>query len=188
MNPRETVSLQMPASDILLGISCVVQGRSATYLSGPITTGKRLFEFERQRILLGQPCAVSDTKVIVLENEKAIFDYARELRSKGVLVIEPASLFVAGWTQRTYYEFWYEVFRRFVNRVVLLDGWEYSVGCANEFFFAHSARIPVETVQGQSMSVEEGRQRVKFAAQEMLSEAKCSDRLSGVATSLLSLV
>lgn len=40
------------------------------------------------------------------------------------------------WKQSDYHSFWTDVIRRFARTVVFADGWQYSAGCALEYFAA----------------------------------------------------
>jgi hypothetical protein len=156
----------------------VLGGKRATYVSGPITTGRAYVEWA---------AAASDDEAIPPSelrkaNEVAIIRHAEKLRLSGRLVIEPASFGVPWWSQLDYHEFWIEVIRQYVCEMVVLDGWEYSLGCVLEFQAAIGAGVPVLDTNNSPVSDTLGRARM-LSALEVL-ESKRSERLLAFAEKL----
>jgi hypothetical protein len=53
------------------------------------------------------------------------------------IAIDPSQLHdIEGWTQQDYRSFWRHVIAEFCHSIVLLDGWELSIGCVSEFAVA----------------------------------------------------
>lgn len=71
-------------------------------------------------------------------------------------MIEPASLEVREWNQKDYHRLWRHLIERHAKAIVFLTGWEYSVGCANEFGHAVRSGLRMETLAGSSLYPEDG--------------------------------
>src|SRR4051812_22795482 len=104
MNP----SLPKLHRAILEAWDCAFAGSRVAYLSGPITTGLRQVE----RIRAGEigPEAKS---AIIRENSRALIETAKKLRAERLeVIVEPASLNVAEWSQSDYLQLWEEFIER----------------------------------------------------------------------------
>lgn len=127
--------------------SLVAGRRRATYVSTPITSGKRWVDWwiTDGRMLQGAEYTRSLRSDVMLPNLQRAGRIVESLRTQleGV-VIDPNVLDVEGWEQDDYLQFWVEVLRLYVARVVLLDGWQYSKGCTIEF--SHAIELGIETV------------------------------------------
>src|SRR5712671_2717078 len=153
---------------ILSAYDCLMRGRTAIYLSGPITTGRVFYEWygrvghslERDSERYRKEFQSSVLRV----NEGVILAAAEMLRKKSAIVIEPTSLRMPNWQQADFHRFWCAVISRFCARLVVLDGWEFSVGCAIEFKHAISSSIPVEGLDGRKISPAEGASAIAAAA------------------------
>lgn len=176
---------------LLQAIKCAAGGKVATYISGPITTGPRFIEWyiSTGHLLENHTNEYQQNrlKYVLSQNESDIFEAAQILRNKvSAPVIEPASLHIPSWTQQDYYLFWTELMRRFVTRVVVLDGWQYSIGCVIEFHHATQFGIQIETVDGESLDEENARQLILNAANDIESKGASFDRLIRMAKRLKS--
>lgn len=157
---------------LLQSIKCAVGGKVATYISGPITTGPRFIEWyiSTGHLLESDANAYQQNKLknVLARNESDIFEAAITIRNKFTApVIEPASLHIPSWTQQDYYLFWTELMRRFVSRVVALDGWQYSIGCVIEFHHAIQCGIQIETVDGVQLNEDNARKCILDAAADI---------------------
>ena len=130
-------------------LASVVADRTAVYVATPITSGRLLLEWYDSRgpgLDLGTSEYRSAHRRCVIEPNLARgADAVRRLRAAlRRVVIEPSAVNLEGWQQADYYVLWATIIRRYADTVVFLDGWEYSEGCAYEFFTAletGSARI-----------------------------------------------
>ncbi|MFZ4856778.1 MAG: hypothetical protein ACOYL3_10315 [Desulfuromonadaceae bacterium] len=157
---------------LLQAIKCATGGKVATYISGPITTGPRFIEWyiSTGYLLENDYKTYQQNKQIsvVNLNESDLFEAAKSLRNNFTgPVIEPASLHISCWKQNDYYLFWTELMRRFVSRVIALDGWQYSIGCVIEFHHAIKCGIQVETVNGELLKEENARKLIIDAAENI---------------------
>lgn len=135
--------------------------RKVAYLSGPITTGIRFIEWWSEtgsRLTLNSK-AYSDglRRQVIGPNENQLKVTAELLRAKGSEpVIEPASLFVGQWSQQDYVNLWERFISDHASRILLMDGWEYSAGCAQEFCHAHLEGVPTSRVDGSPVVARDG--------------------------------
>lgn len=135
--------------------------RKVIYLSGPITTGPRFIRWWSD---VGHGLQASSGEytdglrsAVILPNENDLKATAEVLRADSSdAVIEPASLFVSDWSQKDYLSLWEEFITAHARKILLLDGWEYSAGCATEFCRAHLEGIPTALVDGSSLVARDG--------------------------------
>jgi hypothetical protein len=160
-------------SDVLLQLfNSMLSNSSAIYLSGPITTGPRFFDWyvDKGYKLENDNITYQEDKRrnVLGPNESDIFKTAEALRLRfNQPLIEPASLHIINWTQNDYYCFWTEVMKRFISRMISIDGWQYSIGCVVEYHHAVHFGIPVENIQGDIITPERAYQQIFAAADDI---------------------
>lgn len=185
-----TINLSDKQEHLMQAFLCTVgKLRQATYVSGPITTGLRFIDWY---ISTGHNYLTDSTEYqkyryecVLSGNEADIISAANTLRDKSTSsVIEPASLHIPSWNQQDYHHFWIELMRRFVSRVVVLDGWQYSVGCVIEFQHAIKCGIQVETLDRMLITEIEGRKLIIKAVDDIASRGAAFDMLRQMAQSL----
>ncbi|HEX5709040.1 MAG TPA: hypothetical protein VFX96_17190 [Pyrinomonadaceae bacterium] len=152
-HPREIEAM-------LAVLSSVIDGRDAAYLSAPITSGKRLAEWKgsaggsasEEEYLRGLSCHV------VEPNRAHARDIARRLRGtlEGALIDPTVMPDIDGWGQNDYRHLWAEVIERYASRVVCIDGWNFSNGCAYEFLVAKRRGLPTLDERLTPITVEKG--------------------------------
>ncbi len=131
---------------LLQTFAAVIEGRNAFYVSSPLTSGERAFEWhtknERSREIPAD-FASDFLREVVEPNRNEARRFVRDLRnSLGAVIIDPTALpDIPGWTQADYQVFWGTTIEKYVDRVVFRNGWQYSNGCAYEFYVARSAGI-----------------------------------------------
>ena len=136
-------------------LGSILNGRSATYASGPITSGKRLYElqFARSQGLVGDFTAELQRTVIEpnLQEWKVFMSEVRVRYPDGV--IDPSKMpFLPEWKQLHYYKLWEEVICSYVHIAIFADGWEYSSGCAHEFAIAAQSGALIVNARGEELS------------------------------------
>lgn len=146
--PRRTQSAQREATLLLAALSSCTDRHSATYVAGPITSGRRFLDwYQAQGASLThdrQAYREAHLSAVIRPNILYGASVAATLRQrKERVVIEPFSLTVADWTQADYLHFWSEVIEQLVAEVYLLDGWSASVGSSYECLTALSIGMPV---------------------------------------------
>ncbi|MFC7358890.1 hypothetical protein [Nocardioides astragali] len=121
----------------------------AIYLSTPITTGEKFLLWRRGH---GAELSASDSEYAAELKRQVIDENVRRVRPLHARlsenyperwIIDPTVLEVEGWAQADYHRFWLEVLSRFVERLVVADGWFYSTGCTLEYAFARARHLPV---------------------------------------------
>jgi len=123
--------------DAMLGVlASVIGGHEAWYVSSPLTSGERFNEW----VASGAPKDSLHARVIQPNRDEAA-RFVRDLRrERPVTVVDPLALAdVTGWEQDDYRVFWGKVIEEYVSVVVLRQGWEFSSGCAYEYYVALGA-------------------------------------------------
>lgn len=142
------------------------------YLSGPITTGRRFIDWWRGD---GHALAAGSEEYraalrerVIAPNEDALKLTAELLRARNAQpVIEPASLFVGHWSQTDYLELWERFITDHASRILLMDGWEFSAGCASEFCRAHLDGVPTARIDGTPVVARDGIAAIRRALAEV---------------------
>lgn len=169
--------------------NCIVGDLGTVYVSGPITTGRRFIDW----YILKGFALENDTNIyqfvkyedVLSKNKADIIEVANRLRKTSTApVIEPASLHITTWDQQDYHRFWTETLRRFVSRVVIIDGWQYSIGCVIEFHYAVQCGIEMFSQNGLPLKEKEGGKLVLAAADEIERRGGALDALRHIARSL----
>lgn len=167
----------------------VLDARGAVYCSAPITSGRRHLAWLQG---VGKTLADIDyaddnlrhqheTQVVLPNSSHAQAVVARIRSMSDLPIIDPTSLPPRReWTQSHWRYFWTEVIRMYVSKAIFLDHWEYSNGCALEFFVAKRKGIPTETESGQRITLEMGVEMVKYAIEEIRQQGGSTTFLASV--------
>jgi hypothetical protein len=163
-----TSSLPQPQDAIRKVWRSAFGSRKVAYLSGPITTGLRFIDWwsgAGHRLALDSEAYRSALhEHVIVPNENQLKLAAEFLRAKGSEpVIEPASLFVNAWSQQDYLELWEQFIADHADRILLMEGWEYSAGCASEFCRAHLEGIPTTQIDGSPVVARDGIAAIEHA-------------------------
>jgi hypothetical protein len=151
---------------VLEAWECAFAGSPVAYLSGPITTGIRQVE----RIRAGDS-SKAGKRAIILENSEALIKTAKRLRTeRSLIIVEPASLNVADWSQFDYLQLWEEFIERHARLIIFMPQWEYSIGCATEFARAVMHDVRTETVAGSPITAEDGVALLRAAHQDLIGD------------------
>lgn len=145
-------------------------GGSTVYLSGPITTGSRFLEWYSE---IGSSLQSDQKRYAASLRENVVEPNSREVRETAARlraalhepVLEPASLFVSDWSQRDYLALWARVIERFAARIVMMPGWEFSSGCANELERAFLHGLPVTALDGTPISLSRAEEQLAAATE-----------------------
>jgi hypothetical protein len=136
-----------------------LEDRSAVYISAPITTGQNYIEWYRKvgfnlkhdQKLYNE----KHYKDVIESNLKIIRKFAHLYRIQTHdVVIEPASFENPGWSQHDYLYYWGSIICKYIKKIIVMDGWEYSRGCVFEYFVGKSVGIVFETQDQGKMSSE----------------------------------
>jgi hypothetical protein len=137
-------------------------GSQVAYLSGPITSGPRYID------ALKNGASQSEFEQIKRQNCEEIISEVKKLRSqRHEIVIEPASLQFPEWSQSDYHALWERLIERHIRLVILMPGWQYSIGCAIEFAHASAHDIRTETLAGAPVSIDDGVELISAACDEL---------------------
>jgi hypothetical protein len=166
----------------------VMEGRSAYYVSTPMTTGKGLVE--------PQVAAAIDTPIpgSLREHQKNMIHcnhtYVRKLvhELRGSLaspVINPTAITgLPGWTQSDYRVLSEHVIEHHVHTVIFVDGWQYSLGCSYEFLAAQRTGAKTVTHKLKGISITEGIRLICEAVNELEKTGKDGSFLKAVTREL----
>lgn len=166
---------------VLQAWQCLIGDASVTYVSGPITTGLRwLAALEANR---------DAGRSVIDANCETIRRAARTLRlSTQSFVLEPASLHVEGWSQDDYLALWTTLIEQHASKVVFVEGWSYSIGCALEYERAVTHDIATVSLGGVHIARSAGTAEIRDAAADVADRfasvpkaAILAERLAGVA-------
>lgn len=137
-------------NSMLAFASCLgVREHSAVYISCPITTGKRLLEWQLIGSQLSKEALEKHLKSreeLVTERNiqeaKALVIRARKKFRR--LVIDPTQLpNFDSWNQDDFNGFWNRVIRNFVSVLVVSEGWEFSTGSTLEYQVALDCQLTI---------------------------------------------
>jgi hypothetical protein len=172
--PPESMLNASELAEALLGTMSTVlhEQRDACYVSTPITTGSEFVDWwRRQGHSLGRddPAYEVELQHVVRRNTEAVRPLVAKVeRIFQHPVIDPTRLGpVPGWQQPDYHRFWVRVIDRFVQTVVLADGWSYSSGCALEFAAAVTRDRVVLDAALRPLSRQRGACLLEDAAREL---------------------
>jgi hypothetical protein len=174
-------------------LGCAVGGGGATYLSAPITSGKRFSDWHARSngdVSLSRPGRREEfEREVVAPNRERVRELVAELRRTcaGALIDPTALADLPNWTQDDYRVFWSRVIETFAGRVVLVDGWQYSNGCSYEFLTALRKRIPAFDERQRPLPPAEGLRLLRAAIAELKGRAIPTIFLERVAEEVQSL-
>jgi len=183
------VSSRTVEIDQLVGLfASVCDGRTAIYVSTPLTTGKRLSEWSTHSGRgPAHPEYDQGLRVHVVEPNRAdarLF-VADRRRATGRIVIDPGALDdVPGWTQNDYRAFWGRVIERYASTVVFREGWEHSSGCSYEFLVSLQTGAETFDAELRPLSAQRGLSLLRDAIDECDRTNSPAAFLSSVANAL----
>ncbi|MCU0286742.1 MAG: hypothetical protein MUF15_10110 [Acidobacteria bacterium] len=142
--PRDTGGIE----NMLGFLSSLIEGKSAIYISAPITTGNRFIRWYKERGVKLEPESrlykEEHFKHVIRPNIEDVKKKIAELRHYfDTFIIDPTKFDYPEWTQDDYRYFWGSVIERHVKTVVLLDGWQYSQGSTFEYLVATRSDIEI---------------------------------------------
>lgn len=165
----------------LSGLCCGVGTMEVTYMSMPITTGKRFFSWYRAvgHSIDPEAYSAAHQNAVVRPNLLISEEKLAELRSQWVHVVSPGDFQVMQWTQSDYLWLWLRFIAKRAARVVASDGWEYSSGCALEVACAQVVGVPVLDASLQVLPPERSLELVERAFEELSAEGLRMDGVAG---------
>jgi hypothetical protein len=170
----------------------VFSSRMAVYVSAPITSGRRFFEWystRNKRPALPKEYESDHLAQVVAPNRSAAIALVKHVREiRGNSVIDPTSVHhIEGWTQGDFRTAWARVIEEFAKTVVFANGWEFSNGCSYEFLVAVKSGIETVDEELRPLSATAGLSMIRRAATELLTRGLPSEFLRGIVDELSSL-
>jgi len=169
--PRSTHEQEIRA--LLEILASVIEGRTAVYLSAPITSGKRFSEWHTQRNGDFNPShpehRAEHQREVIDPNRAHAQSIARPLRSQWAKVlIDPTAVAdFPEWTQGDYRCLWAHVIQQYVDTIIFVDNWQYSNGCAYEFLIAQQTGAATLREDQQPLTLTDGEQLIRMALADM---------------------
>lgn len=144
-------------SDLLMkAFASVVDKKTATYVAGPLATGRRYYDELAAGTLQAE--AVRES------NELAMRSFVRQLRGRGDrIIIDSGVLRVSIWTPSEHGDFFLRLIADYCREIVFLDGWEFSSGATKEFVYAFERGIRCLDSSEHEISLEQGKRLVEMA-------------------------
>lgn len=173
---------------ILSAYDSIIDCRCAYYVSTPMTTGRASTD---RQCVDGKGRGVTDG--LNRGQAGAIYcrqDYVDELvarlrRVSSAPVIDPRAIIgLPDWTQSDYRVLSGRVIERYVQTVVFVEGWQYSLGCSYEFLIARRSGARTLTQELEEVSIGEGTRLISEAVNELKVSGNGSSFLKAVAREL----
>ncbi len=148
-------------------------GRDVIYLAVPISSGLRLWKLAAEHELsdLAQVPRrfPSEYEMKVLrpnlqDAEVALTVAQREYTDHQI--VNPGRVSVTGWSQEQYRRAWKAFISKFIDTVLVSEGWPYSRGCVDEVLHALKIRVPVIDMEKHELSLQDVREQLEKAHAE----------------------
>jgi len=146
------------AESIAYLLKSITGGLQTIYIAVPMTTGQNFLQWYTNE---GAALDCSTEEYKKQHYEKVIFPNCEAAKKRiaairnaysNAIIIDPTSFSISEWTQEEYHYFWGKIVECCVNKVVLLDGWQYSIGCSYEFLTAVQNGIETISENGSPLS------------------------------------
>lgn len=169
-------------------LASVIEGRSAYYVSTPMTTGKRSFAphaVATANRIANEP-RLGSHRHLVYCNHPYVQKLVQDLRrSLGSPVINPMAIVdLPSWTQSDYRVLSARVIQCYVHTVIFVEDWQYSLGCSYEFLVARQSGAKTVTPRLDEIKAAEGLHWIREAARDLHSLGKETSFLTAVTQEL----
>ena len=148
----------------------ILGGRPMTYVSTPITGGRKKYDFLSQKGVLDKGQLDSQSKQefvsrVIQSNTDRVFHVAEALRQEPghEVVMDPAEITIPEWSQAQYSAHWDAVVQHLASRIVLVPDWHLSQGCVLELNRALSKGIPIQEIRVDRLAPSELRRHEQAA-------------------------
>lgn len=181
-------SRQVEIEAIVSVFASIVEGRSAYYVSTPMTTGKGSVE-PHHAVATDRPVPEAldeHRKHMIHYNYAYVQELVQELRrSLASPVINPTAIAdLPGWTQSDYRVLSARVIECYVHTVIFVEDWQYSLGCSYEFLVARQTGAKTVTPKLEEISVVEGIRLIREATNELQQTSNNTSFLQAVTREL----
>jgi hypothetical protein len=162
---------------------------SAVYCSVPVSSGRRFVDWatansQNHGSIDSAQASEADAHLqyVIRPNCAAAARLVERLRREyAAPVVNPAELpTISGWRQTDYRQFWLEFIGRFVQTVVMAEGWEYSIGCCYEFLHAHTLSLNVVDESGTVLPLSKGLSMIERGMKELQRVTHNDEGIEGV--------
>src|ERR1700726_58152 len=153
-------------------LASVVEDKNATYVSVPLTSGRRFINWFKTRGAQLEPNSKEYKREllqsVIRPNCEDVAKRVAELRkSTNFVVINPAAFDRPDWNQDDYRYFWGYIIERFVDRVIFKDDWQFSSWCGYEFLRCIRSGIAAFTENGKELGAKQGLTLIEQAITDM---------------------
>lgn len=158
-------------------ILSAVPARSATYISGEITTGLKFYQLLRTlgiedvtNLSTAEEARLRESLSDLLKkNVSRMKTFAEQLHSvePSARLINPGEIAVSDWSQEDYLTLWSRVIRWGVRRIYFLDGWEYSNGAAMEYCLGAELGLELLDEHTKVLYADEGLRLLRQAVEHL---------------------
>ncbi|MFH2108555.1 MAG: hypothetical protein ABII93_07795 [Chrysiogenia bacterium] len=153
-------------------IDVILNGNKVTYISAPISSGKRFLQwYKTEGIKLNSESDEYNKslflKVIKKNNHDSEKKISKINKIENNLIVDPTKLDFSEWTQNDYRIFWSNFIKKHVSKIIMLNDWEYSIGCVTEFKTGILNNIDIFNENNKLIEKEEGLKRIKIAFDDL---------------------
>jgi hypothetical protein len=189
-------SLAVDSQFLLDAFRACADPSDSVYCSAPITSGRRHVAWLTAAGYSFQTIDEASQLQKREHREQVISpncDHARSVvqrlrATEGKPVIDPTSYpSIPSWTQSQWLAFWSAAIRRYAAKVVFVDDWQYSTGCATEFVVCVEHKIPCFDERGRGIDRNDAVAMIRDAIVEIDRVRGYTGGLQSVLASLLSL-
>jgi hypothetical protein len=165
-------TVQADFDKLLSAYKTTTAGRTATYVSTPLTSGERLSNWllrSNPKPEKGHGYEEQLRRLVIEPNRQVARRFvARLRRSLNTVVIDPTALpDMSGWSQEDYHSFWGQVIEKYASKVVFMNGWSYSNGCTYEFLISHLGHAHVLDQAMRPLSRSKGGEMIRTAIRNL---------------------
>jgi hypothetical protein len=155
--------------DVLTVFRSILSEKSAIYVATPITTGRQFYENKHEPTIgIFRDSVAHEARQVVLANRDRVRPIINRLREHlKEPLIDPTQVELRHWSQSEYKNFWRRVIEQFVNKIVFLNGWEYSTGCIEEFRVACDEHLLMFNEELKALTIASGRQLIASALADL---------------------
>lgn len=184
-NPRDVDAI----NNMVELFNCMLDGKTAAYISAPITTGQRFIDWYKET---GSSLDHNSSRYKTKHFHAVIRPNSEEVKKKVVgirrhfdtILINPTLFTWPEWNQDDYRHFWGKIIETYVDTVIFLNGWQYSSGCSFEFLTAVRSGIEVLDEDRDKLDRETGLRLIEDAIAQYNKNAIPSVYLERVASEL----
>ena len=150
------------------------------YVSSPISEGKLLYQYLQEKGLRFDEELKKEpdfVERVIKPNKQLAKMIGKQRKAQGKTVIVPAIFYRSGWSERDYLDLEIPLIENKINRILFVDGWEYSGGCIEEYLVAQQKGIPCFEQQGNILSTTKAKELVQQAMDDLTARGIGHDKM-----------